>query len=164
MANFTVESVLKYYNNKVILNDIYISLSKGEILCIVGKNGAGKTTLLNIISGIDKNSQKHITYNGKILQKRFFQHISYSSQDIYIPDNFKVRKLHKYFKTNNTKDLFNESIFIEKSIYLFGELSTGERKYIQSLLNINSTRKICLLDEPFGYISPIYAERLIHYI
>lgn len=162
MAYFTVESVLKYYDNKVILNDIFIRIQKGETLCIVGRNGAGKTTLLNIISGIDKNCQKIITYKNQFIEKKTKKNISFSSQDVFIPDNFNIKSIFQYFQTINTEQLRNEPVFSNN--LKFGDLSTGEKKYIQSLIAINSNRDICLLDEPFGYISPIYTERLIHYI
>ena len=37
---------------KKILDNISLSLRKGEVLCILGPNGAGKTTLLNCMAGL----------------------------------------------------------------------------------------------------------------
>ena len=39
---------------KKILDNISLSLRKGEVLCILGPNGAGKTTLLSILTGLLK--------------------------------------------------------------------------------------------------------------
>ena len=42
----------EFYGNKV-LNDINLTLKKGEIMGLVGENGAGKSTLMNILFGMD---------------------------------------------------------------------------------------------------------------
>ena len=52
--------------NLVIFENISFSVSKGEILGILGKNGSGKTTLLRTISGIYKPDKGKISIDGKI--------------------------------------------------------------------------------------------------
>ena len=47
-----IEHLNKKYFNKVALEDINLSLSKGRILCLMGPNGSGKSTLLKIIAGL----------------------------------------------------------------------------------------------------------------
>lgn len=44
-----------YTGNKKVLNDLSLSLVKGETLAIVGASGCGKSTLLRILSGILPN-------------------------------------------------------------------------------------------------------------
>ena len=39
------------YNGMIIIHDINISVSKGEIVCIIGPNGAGKSTVLRTVAG-----------------------------------------------------------------------------------------------------------------
>src|SRR3989338_5477908 len=49
-----IKAVSKYYNGKVCaLDNIDLSIKKGEWLSIMGPSGSGKTTLLNIISCLD---------------------------------------------------------------------------------------------------------------
>ncbi|KEH92912.1 bacitracin ABC transporter ATP-binding protein [Clostridium botulinum C/D str. BKT12695] len=47
-----VSNVSKIYRKQKVLNDINISIEKGEIIGLVGPNGAGKTTLMKIITGL----------------------------------------------------------------------------------------------------------------
>jgi ABC-type bacteriocin/lantibiotic exporter with double-glycine peptidase domain len=53
-----------YTAEKTVLNDISLSLAKGETLAIVGASGCGKSTLLRILSGILPNA-KATVYKAK---------------------------------------------------------------------------------------------------
>ena len=50
----------------VALEDVSFTISKGEMIGIIGLNGSGKTTLLRIISGIYKPDSGNVEVNGKI--------------------------------------------------------------------------------------------------
>lgn len=70
MGTLTVDSVVKYYNNKIILSDISFEIKQYEILGIFGKNGSGKTSLLNIILGLEKCDYIFRKYNNKIIKNK----------------------------------------------------------------------------------------------
>ena len=48
------------------LEDISLTVKKGEIFGIIGRNGAGKTTLLNIIAGVTTPTRGEVHINGKV--------------------------------------------------------------------------------------------------
>lgn len=52
--------VSKYYNQKPVLKDIYLSYFYGAKIGVLGLNGSGKSTLLRILAGLDKD------FNGEI--------------------------------------------------------------------------------------------------
>src|SRR5664279_6453350 len=52
--------VSKYYNQKPILKNIYLSYFYGAKIGVLGLNGSGKSTLLKILGGVDKD------FNGEI--------------------------------------------------------------------------------------------------
>ena len=49
-----VQKINKSFGSLQVLNDIDLTISKGEIISIVGPSGAGKTTLLQIMGTLDK--------------------------------------------------------------------------------------------------------------
>lgn len=46
----------KKFGKFIALNDISLTVNKGELICFLGPSGCGKTTLLRIIAGLEKQS------------------------------------------------------------------------------------------------------------
>lgn len=42
--------------------DLQLSFNSGEFVCLVGPSGCGKTTLLNIIAGLDRDYEGHVSF------------------------------------------------------------------------------------------------------
>ena len=66
-----------YPNGKKALDEINLTINKGEKVAIVGANGAGKSTLLNHLNGIlfDPKGPGKIEIMGKTLKKKNFSEI-----------------------------------------------------------------------------------------
>ncbi len=54
------------YEEFIALNDINLTIGKGEVVGFVGLNGAGKSTLLKLISGVQKPTVGKVTVKGKV--------------------------------------------------------------------------------------------------
>lgn len=52
---YSMIGVSKFYNNKPVLKDIYLSYFYGAKIGVIGLNGSGKSSLLKILAGVDKN-------------------------------------------------------------------------------------------------------------
>lgn len=75
----SVKNVTKKYKEYTVVNDVNLSVEKGEIVGLIGRNGSGKTVLMKMICGLVAPTLGEITVNGKIIGK-----------DIDIPDNIGV--------------------------------------------------------------------------
>ena len=62
----TLIPFVKKHKEFKALDDLSLTVKKGEILGILGRNGAGKSTLLKIITGVAVGSSGDININGKV--------------------------------------------------------------------------------------------------
>ncbi|HWI46958.1 MAG TPA: ABC transporter ATP-binding protein [Rummeliibacillus sp.] len=54
MTYVTIDQVTKKYDNQVVLNNISLTLQKGEFATLLGQSGCGKSTLLRSIAGLEE--------------------------------------------------------------------------------------------------------------
>ena len=64
-----VQGINKSFGTLQVLNDIDLTISKGEIVSIVGPSGAGKTTLLQIMGTLDKPDSGKVIFEGNDVTK-----------------------------------------------------------------------------------------------
>ncbi len=62
MAILTIDGIDKVFGGLKAVNNMSMSIEKGEIVGLIGPNGAGKTTVFNIISGIYKPTSGKIIF------------------------------------------------------------------------------------------------------
>lgn len=60
-----VRNLKKSFGDRVILDNVNLTVKTGEILTIVGQSGAGKTTLLRCITGLEKADSGTFLIDGK---------------------------------------------------------------------------------------------------
>ena len=61
----TIEHLSHAFSGKTVLQDINLSIGKGEFVTILGPSGCGKTTLMRLIAGFLKVSEGKITIAGQ---------------------------------------------------------------------------------------------------
>jgi NitT/TauT family transport system ATP-binding protein len=55
----------RLFLERVVLNNLNLSIGEGEFITIVGRSGCEKSTLLNIVSGVDRSYIGVIQVDGK---------------------------------------------------------------------------------------------------
>ena len=60
-----IQHLSKSFGTHEVLKDIDFSVSKGEVVCIIGSSGSGKSTLLRCVNLLEKPSGGKIIYHGK---------------------------------------------------------------------------------------------------
>ena len=168
-----IRNITLNINKRLIVNDVSISVSPGEIVGLLGPNGAGKTSTFNLIVGNLKPNKGDILMNSKrinnlSLPQRSKLGLGYLSQepsifrDLTVKDNINLALensgLSKSILRSRREKIVNE-FNLNKFIDSFGyQLSGGERRRceIARALSVGQNGpKYLLLDEPFAGIDPI---------
>lgn len=68
MSLLTITHVAKRFGGITALNDVSLSIARGEIYGLIGPNGAGKTTLFNILTGLYTPSAGAVSFADRQMQ------------------------------------------------------------------------------------------------
>jgi simple sugar transport system ATP-binding protein len=60
-----VRKVSKFFGNVNALKDVSVSVSAGEVTCVLGDNGAGKSTFIKILSGVHRHDEGQLLVDGE---------------------------------------------------------------------------------------------------
>ena len=169
----SAKNLKKNYSQKNVVNNIDISLEKGEIVGLLGPNGAGKTTTFYMITGMIRPSSGTILLDDiditKLpMYKRARMGIGYLAQEpsifgkLTVENNLKIvleTVLPKDIDQNNLIDELLDQFNIHHLRNSLGSsLSGGERRRVEICRTLALNPDFVLLDEPFAGVDPIAVE------
>lgn len=149
-----VKGLSKVIKGKKILNNISLSINKGEVIALVGPNGAGKTTLISCLTGLIHPTSGDIKLFGKNpANKKSNAAIGVMLQDSTTLENIKVKELFTFFSS-----FYPETLSLEEVLSLTGleeqqniyttKLSGGQKRRLTFGLSIIGKPEALFLDEP----------------
>lgn len=162
-----VVNVVKYYDNRAVVNHVSFTINDGSFVSIVGKSGSGKTTLINMIgtmllpdSGkilidgkdiIALNDKEVALYRNKSIGfvfQNFHLEPTYSVyENITLPMEISGNRRNLKNRAKEVLDMVGMSDYINKKVTT---LSGGEQQRICIARAIIQQPKIILADEPCG--------------
>ena len=158
MNIITIDNVCKNYKAKKALDNVSLSIKKGELFGLLGVNGAGKTTLIKILCGLTRKTCGTITINNFNLDKeidKIKEIIDISPQETSVANNLTVKENLEFFANlynNNDTNTINEIVDIFNLNEVLNQraktLSGGYKRRLSIAIALISKPKILFLDEP----------------
>lgn len=153
------KNLTKYYGKKLGVNDMNITLNKGEALALLGINGSGKTTTFRMILNLLKPTKGSISYNGARIgelnknicgylpeERSLYKDLSVEKQLKFLASLHKMSQLETQWRISECLEELEIPHYRHKKIQ---ELSKGNQQKIQLIAAILHQPQILILDEPF---------------
>jgi sulfate/thiosulfate transport system ATP-binding protein len=162
----SLSQISKHFKDCTALEDVSMTIEKGELIALLGPSGSGKTTLLKIISGLETTSQGQIIINNENVTKLstkdrnigfVFQHYALFKH-MTVFDNIAFGQRVKPRKSRLDEEEITERVHelsglvqIENLYNRYPhELSGGQRQRVALARALAIEPQILLLDEPFA--------------
>lgn len=171
MKMIEISNLTKSYKDLVAVNNLSLSIGKGDIHGVLGPNGAGKSTLISCIVGLNDADSGSIVYEGKASIKKWSGNIGYVPQELAIYpelsayDNIKFFASLYGFKGDGLEKRVGKSLdfvgLTEVKDKKSSEFSGGMKRRLNLACAITHSPKLIVMDEPTVGIDPQSRNRIL---
>ena len=152
-------------NAIMVLENINLSLGKGDLVAISGQSGAGKSTLLHIIASLDLASSGNILYDGRAIEEHtnfalsnirlnnfgFVYQFHHLLEDLTVLENILIpMQILGKTSVNDAMDIINQVGLSSRINHLPWKLSGGEKQRVAIARALINNPDFIFLDEPTG--------------
>ena len=167
MALITCEHVCLGYDGQTVLRDVNFTVSRGDLLCVVGENGSGKSTLIKGLLGLKAPEQGSITLGDGLVRNE----IGYLPQQTQLQRDFPA-SVAEVVRSGCINQMRGRAFYsradrarAQENMERMGiELSGGQQQRVLLARALCATRKLLLLDEPVTGLDPVATGELYNLI
>ncbi|AHF15707.1 ABC transporter ATP-binding protein [Niabella soli] len=163
-----VAHLKKYFATQKAVDDISLTIEKGQIFGLLGPNGAGKTTLIRMITGIFYPDAGTIFLDGKVFdpvsdigkigympeERGLYKKMKIGEQALYLA---RLKGLSKHEAVESLKNWFEKFEMDSWWNKKVEDLSKGMQQKLQFVITVLHKPKLIILDEPFSGLDPVNA-------
>ena len=168
----SIENLTKKYQDKIILDQLTLSIPDHKIIAFLGPSGSGKSTLLRLLAGLESFESGKIQLNDHVITENtqnletYRKEIGFVFQDHNLFDHLTVfenislvlEKVHrlneKDYKPMVIQKLKDFNLCEHKDKYPH-QLSGGQAQRVSIVRALSIQPKLILLDEPTSSLDPI---------
>ena len=166
MALLELQNLKKYFATQKAVDDISLSVDRGQIFGLLGPNGAGKTTLIRMITGIFYPDEGNIIFDGKKFDPiNDVEHIGYMPEERGLYKKMKIGEQTMYLAQLKGLSKSDAMTKIKQWFIKFEmeswwnkkveDLSKGMGQKLQFVITVLHNPKLIILDEPFSGLDPV---------
>ncbi|MBL0701654.1 MAG: amino acid ABC transporter ATP-binding protein [Spiroplasma sp.] len=171
MSILRIENLKKNFGKLEVLKDINVSVSKGEVICIIGASGSGKSTLLRCMNLLEQPTSGEVLYlNQDIINDdveidvirtkigMVFQSFNLFN-NMNVLDNCTVAQINVLNRSKEEADLVAKQLLIKVGLEDFinsrvSDLSGGQKQRVAIARSLCMEPEILLFDEPTSALDP----------
>jgi putative spermidine/putrescine transport system ATP-binding protein len=172
VAFLALERVSKHYGTMAAVDDVDLTIEKGEFVSLLGPSGCGKTTTLQMIAGLVEPSAGRITLDSRDIthekpNKRglgivfqsyaLFPHMTVAENVAFGLDMRRVRRAEKIDRVREILSLVQLSAFADRYPR---EMSGGQRQRVAIARALVIAPPVLLLDEPLSNLDAKLREEM----
>ena len=148
-----VENLTKKYgkgeNEVIALNNVSLTIEKGEFVAIIGSSGSGKSTLLHLIGGVDRPTSGKVFVDGKDIYQL--------DENITLPCDLDGKEVDQ----ERLNLLISTLGLKERITHLPNELSGGQQQRVAIGRSLINNPAVVLADEPTGNLDSKSSNEII---
>jgi putative spermidine/putrescine transport system ATP-binding protein len=172
MAFLELQSLVKRYGDVAAVEECSLSVTKGELVCLLGPSGCGKTTTLQMVAGFTPPTAGRIVLDGKditgvkpnqrglgiVFQSyALFPHMTVADNVAFGLEMRRIDKAERERRVAQTLELVHLAAFAARYPR---ELSGGQRQRVAMARALVIQSPVLLLDEPMGAPNDQLLEKL----
>ncbi len=165
-----IRNLRKSYRKRLVIRDVSLDVTRGEVVALLGPNGSGKTTCFYAIAGLAMPDAGQVLIDGRDvtnypMYRRAQLGIGYLPQErsifqgLNVEDNIlailEIVEKDRTKRRERLEELLNEFSIAHLRRTPSVALSGGERRRCEIARSLAANPKYLLLDEPFPGIDPI---------
>src|SRR6186997_621017 len=149
-----------------VFDNLWLSMTRGEFVCVIGHSGCGKTTVLNILAGLDVPSSGAVIVDGRAIEGPSLDRAVIFQSHALLPWRTVLGNV-AYAVSSKWRDWPTTQVtaHAQKFIDLVGltgaehkrpaELSGGMKQRVGIARALSIEPKIMLMDEPFSALDAL---------